>query len=128
MQPLEPLAAYLRWVEKLVSGLPETEIERYVEEILTPSRANLRIRTRFNSGVRLEINEALIVERDQLRHLDYRYHCQDAEHRLVFRYDCTPHFPRLASFPHHKHLPESVVAAQRPGLDEVLVEAREERR
>nr|WP_253881088.1 MULTISPECIES: DUF6516 family protein [Microcystis] len=36
--------------------------------------------------------------------LDYRYHFQDEQNNLVFRYDSTPHFPNLSTFPHHKHL------------------------
>ncbi|MFZ4556262.1 MAG: toxin-antitoxin system TumE family protein [Pseudanabaena sp.] len=27
-------------------------------------------------------------------------------------YDNTPHFPDLSSFPHHKHLPNQVIASE----------------
>jgi hypothetical protein len=55
--------------------------------------------------------------------LDYRYHCQDEKNRLIFRYDSTPHFPALSSFPHHKHLPDEVIACKKPNLEQVLQEA-----
>jgi hypothetical protein len=42
----------------------------------------------------------------------------------LFRYDNTPHFPGLSSFPHHKHLSDgtSVVACAAPTLAQVLAE------
>jgi hypothetical protein len=41
-----------------------------------------------------------------------------------FRYDDTPHFPALPSFPHHKHLSDAttVVASDAPALPQVLAE------
>lgn len=55
--------------------------------------------------------------------LDYRYHCQNSQNRSIFRYDSTPHFPGLSSFPHHKHLPGEVVGSRRPDLPVVVEEA-----
>ncbi len=97
-------------------------MESYQEELLTPRRANLRIRVRFADGRLLEINEAVVVEGETLCHLDYRYHCQDADSALIFRYDSTPHFPQLPGFPYHKHLPDLTMPAQRPQIAEVLAE------
>jgi hypothetical protein len=72
----------------------------------------------------LEINEAIIVENGVLKTLDYRYHFQSAGNKLVFRCDNTPHFPDLPSFPHHKHLGNSVVASSKPDLLDVLQETK----
>ena len=119
----EALARYLDGVERAVLAQDGIYVEQYSEEILTPERANLRVRLRFDGGRLLEINEAVVVVNDVLQHLDYRYHCQDAENRLVFSYDSTPHFPGLASFPHHKHLPSEVVDSDRPDIEFVLREA-----
>jgi hypothetical protein len=54
----------------------------------------------------------------------YVYHCQAADGSIVFRYDDTPHFPGLSSFPHHKHLSDgmTVVASEAPTLAQVLAE------
>ena len=117
------LANYLKLVEQGLIALENAYIERYVEEILTPQRATLRIRVRFTRGHLLEINEAIVVNADTLMWLDYRYHCQDAQNRLIFRYDSTPHFPDLPSFPHHKHLPTNVIASPKPDFKQVLAEA-----
>ena len=54
----------------------------------------------------------------------YVYHYQAADGLMIFRYDNTPHFPALLSFPHHKHLSAgtSVVACTAPTLAQVLAE------
>lgn len=118
------LTDYLDRVEQAVTSCEGAYVERYVEEILTPERANLRIRIRFEGGHLLEINEAIVIAADELTWLDYRYHCQDAENRLLFRYDSTPHFPDLPGFPHHKHLPDAVTGGDRPDLIAVIEEAK----
>lgn len=117
------LADYLDRIEKAIVTLNDVYIERYEEEILTPQRVNLRVRVRFIKGHLLEINEAIVAEIDGLRWLDYRYHYQDEKNSLIFRYDSTPHFPDLPSFPHHKHLPEEVIASSKPDLFKVIKEA-----
>lgn len=118
------LKAYLAGVEQAILQCGNVYAERYVEEILTPVRANLRIRLRTSGGHLLEIHEAVVVADEQLVHLDYRYHCQDGQNRLQFRYDSTPHFPDLSSFPHHKHLAdERVIAAEKPDIAQVILEA-----
>ncbi|MEA3436034.1 MAG: DUF6516 family protein, partial [Thermodesulfobacteriota bacterium] len=60
----------------------------------------------------------------QLNHLGYRYHFQDKQNNLVFRYDNTPHFPDIEGFPHHKHLSDKVTGTEKPSILEVIDEAR----
>jgi hypothetical protein len=117
------LAAYLSEIEQSIVDCRAAYVEAYREEILTEMRANLRIRLRFNQGHLLEINEAMVVSNDKLTFLDYRYHCQDSQNRLLFRYDSTPHFPDLPSYPHHKHLPDRVIACEKPPIERVIQEA-----
>lgn len=116
------LSDFLGCIEQEILRCEGIYVERYTEEILTSERVNLRIRIRSSSGKLLEVNEAIIVANNQLLTLDYRYHCQDRENHLIFRYDNTPHFPALGSFPHHKHLPESVIACNKPEFKVVLDE------
>lgn len=119
------LSDYFNQVEQAIVQYQNIYVERYEEEILTPQRANLRIRLRFNQTHLLEINEAITIADNQLEFLDYRYHFQDERNCLVFRYDSTPHFPNLSTFPHHKHLPDDVISYQKPEIIQVLKEATE---
>ena len=114
------LGQYLRDVEFAIRGLEGAYAERYEEEILLSSRANLRIGVRFLSGYLLELNGAIVVESGSIRHLGYRYHFQDKQNHLVFRYDNTPHFPELKGFPHHKHLPDKVVDVEEPSILKII--------
>ncbi|MFC1886432.1 toxin TumE [Thermodesulfobacteriota bacterium] len=122
--PDDTVIKYLSNVETAIRNLESGYVERYEEEILTLERANLRFRVRFQNGYMLEWNEAVTVESGNLNHLSYRYHFQDENNNLIFRYDNTPHFPHLESFPHHKHLPGSVVAIHRPSAFQILEDVR----
>ena len=117
------LSQYLKDVEIAILDLKRAYIEHYSEEILAHNRINLRIRVRFQSGHLLELNEAVIFESGHINHLSYRYHLQDQQNNLVFRYDNTPHFPDLDSFPHHKHLPDKVVSAKKISIMKAIEEA-----
>ncbi|MDB9424247.1 DUF6516 family protein [Microcystis aeruginosa CS-564/01] len=101
---LKLLSDYLNQVEQAIVQCENAYVEPYQEEILTSQRANLRIGLRFKQNHLLEINEAIIITDNYLEFLDYRYHFQDEKNNLVFRYDSTPHFPNISTFPHHKHL------------------------
>jgi hypothetical protein len=117
------LTQYLREIETAVQAITNCHVERYQEEILSSDRANLRIRIRFSNGCLLEINEAVVVENQTLQTLGYRYHLQDSQNRLIFRYDDTPHFPNLPTSPHHKHEPAQVIATAKPTVVKVLEES-----
>ena len=86
------LNTYLESVGNTVTGLEDAYIERYEEEILGENRINLRLRIRFNTGYLLEVNEAIVIEDGRMKRLNYRYHFQDEQNTLIFRYDNTPHF------------------------------------
>ena len=117
------LVQYLRNVENAVRGLPDSYVERYVEEHLTSNRVNLRIRIRFADGCLLELNESTIREDEDINHLGYRYHFQDKKNNLIFRYDNTPHFPELESYPNHKHSPSAVISTEKPSIIDAIIEA-----
>jgi hypothetical protein len=58
--------------------------------------------------------------------LKYRYHYEDPDGRLVFRYDNAPHHPEVETFPHHKHLSDGrVVPSVEQSLPRVLEEVAE---
>jgi len=118
------LVRYLREVEIAIRGLEGAYVERYEDEILLSNRADLRIRVRFQSGSLLELNEAIVVESGSIRHLGYRYHFQDSQNQLVFRYDNTPHFPEFKNFPHHKHLPDKVADVEEPSIFKIIEEVK----
>lgn len=80
----------------------------------------------FLDGSCLHFREFVNVEHG-LERYTYAYHYQRPDGTLVFRYDNTPHFPDLPTFPHHKHEHNeaNVVPAPPPDLQAVLSEIRD---
>lgn len=116
------LRDYLALIQQAVRTLPGIHVEVYREQLFTPTRAALHIRFRLADASLLKISETLAVEADALVWLSYRYHWQAATGTAFVRYDNAPHHPELETFPHHKHLQESVVASQRPALPDFFDE------
>lgn len=114
---------YFDAIEQKLNGLPSIQVEQFDAVILTSTRANLKLRIRFRRKCLLAISEILLLNDKHISKIDYRYHFQDENNRLIFRYDCTPHFPSVASFPHHKHLPDDVIATKQPNIFEIFQEA-----
>ncbi len=78
----------------------------------------------FSQGLRLSIMEFVRTE-PRLVKTKYRYHCQDAKGRLLFRYDDAPHHP-TDTFPHYKQVQtdkgEHVLSSSPPSLAALLDE------
>lgn len=117
------LVAYFEAIEQQLLTSSSVYVEQFSATILSPERANLKLRVRVKARYLLAVSEAILVSGRQITQIDYRYHFQDENNQLIFRYDSTPHFPNLASFPHHNHLPSDVISVDKPELIEVLREA-----
>ncbi len=111
---------YFEEIDCLLEVFQNAYVENYNAVILTDERANLKLRVRFYFKYLLSVSEALVVVDDRAMAIDYRYHFQDEQNNLIFRYDSTPHFPDLDSFPHHKHLSDRVIACEKPDIARVL--------
>ena len=70
----------------------------------------------FKDGALLHIKDYLFIEGTR----KYSYHWQDAQGRLITRWDNSPHHKGLPTFPHHRHLPEEVAASRERTIKDVL--------
>ena len=122
------LREYLQRVECLIRSWSDSEVTEYSENLMSDERAHIKIRLRTSEGYLLAISEMILVEGDSLVFLDYRYHFQDSNNELIFRYDSTPHYGHLPTYPHHKHLPDTVLPSFKPTIEQVLQEALDELR
>lgn len=91
--------------------------------MLTTVGAIFQANARFYDGSRLLIVEEVerVSSRD-VRRVAYKFHYQQTDGTLVFRYDDSPHHPHLSTFPHHKHAGDSIIEAAVPDLADVLRE------
>jgi len=122
---INPLHRYLSRLYDIMLSRQEMQIEEL--EILDRSdrpgqSSELYARLRFSDGSQLQVVEKLLVERYTSIKARYAYHYQRADGTLVFRYDNVPHHPEIVTFPHHKHVGETITAARPPDLSEVLRE------
>jgi len=116
------LDKYLTEVEQAIKRFTDCNVELYNEEILGYNRINLKVRVRFEGGSLFEVSEAVICKNNKLDTLGYSYHFQDKDNKLIFRYDNTPHYPNIVTFPNHKHLPDSVIESVKPSLGDAVNE------
>ena len=114
--------AYLERLENTLYSRRDIDIEELriqLQGLTVLFRANLR----FQDHSRLHILEELkFDERRNLQRLKFRYQYQDINGNLRFRYDNSPHYPHLATFPSHKHVGNDVIAAEAPDLADGLRE------
>jgi len=122
---MRSIVEYFERVQILIKELSRVEVERYEEQLLSKDRGNLRLRLRFIDNSLLEISEAIHIIEGTFTWLIYRYHYQNPDESIIFRYDNTPHHPAVDTYPDHKHVGESVISAARPGIEKVLSEVKE---
>lgn len=114
--------AYLERLENILYSRRDMETEEFriqFRGLTVLFYATLR----FQDTSKLQIFEELKPNaRQKLQRFKFRYHYQSGDDHLLFRYDNSPHYPHLATFPSHKHVGNEVIAAEPPDLADVLKE------
>ena len=68
-------------------------------------------------------SELFVREYVDTSHRKYSFHWQTQSGKLIVRWDNAPHFPQIATFPHHKHLSTGEVAESYDiSFDEVMTQ------
>lgn len=119
------IEAYFRHVDALITNTSIVQASSLTYDKRSTYIGFVRGSIYFLDGSLLHLREFVNVEHGVERYM-YAYHYQRADGSFVFRYDNTPHFPDLTTFPHHKHVQSvsHVVAAGPPDLSAVLAEIR----
>ena len=81
------------------------------------SATSLVAKVGFKDGSLLHIKDYLFIDGKR----KYSYHWQDAQGRLITRWDNSPHHKELSTFPHNRHLSEEVVASKERTIKDVLI-------
>lgn len=113
--------AYFQFLLEIIASSPVTRTENISLDKRSSSTGFVRGEIYCIDGSELHFRE-LVQIKDTPARIMYAYHYQGKDKKLIFRFDNTEHFPDLSNFPHHKHLPDQVLAIQGepPDLEEVL--------
>ncbi len=117
-----PFIDYIATLQGLLAATPFVTATSLSYEERPPSAGLIKGWLVFTDGSQLDFKEFLLM-RPTLRVIKYGYHYR-AGQRLIFRYDNAndPAARHLPTFPHHKHTPAGLLAAEQPSLHRVLQE------
>lgn len=76
----------------------------------------------FRNGSELHLFEYIINEGENPKVKKYRYHFQNPENEMIFRYDNAPHHPEIKTHPEHKHENSHTTSAEKPEIKQILTE------
>lgn len=80
------------------------------------SATALVARIGFKDGSLLHIKDYLFIYGSR----KYAYHWQDAQGKLITRWDNSPHYRGLSTFPHHRHSPKETLSSKERTIKDVL--------
>ena len=117
-----PFTDYITTLQGLLAAMPFVTATSLSYEERPPSTGLIKGWLVFADGSQLDFKEFLLM-RPTLRVIKYGYHYRTGQ-RLIFRYDNAndPAARQLLTFPHHKHTPAGLLAAEQPSLHQVLQE------
>jgi hypothetical protein len=112
-------------LERTFASCPHVVQTTLTKEKRAPHIGFVKGTIMFSQGIELFLME-FVRTQPQLVKTKYRYHCQDANGELLFRYDDAPHH-RINTFPHHKHVRtvtagEIIVASSPPSIERLVDE------
>jgi len=101
----ERIGRYVNSVVRFLELHPMIKDVAVERRIVTRNRGYIKATATFVNDSQLRIREFID---GRLRKIDYAYHYQGSDGKLVFRYDNTPHHADVATFPHHKHVSDKL--------------------
>jgi len=116
---------YFVHLERRFASCPHVVQTTLTKEKRAPHIGFVKGTIGFSQGIELFLME-FVRTQPRLVKTKYRYHCQDANGKLLFRYDNAPHH-RISTFPHHKHVRtvaegETIVASSPPSIERLVDE------
>jgi len=113
---------YLNQVFETIESSPYVESKNLSFEEYPPDAAYITGMITFINGSKLHFKEFIVCKSENIIFLKYAYNYLTQDDTLVFRYDnaLDPKAKSLSTYPEHKHLPDNLLPAKRPSLEDVL--------
>mgnify|MGYP001608636064 CR=1 FL=1 len=103
---------------EIINLLKQSEIVSQVEVLELVDEHNvqsIKIKTRLRDETFLFIQETTSKKGNK-----YSYHWQTTDNKLLLRWDNSPHYKEIETFPHHKHVGKNIEASHKVSIEEVL--------
>ena len=111
------ISDYFDFLKKVANKNPEVVKFRLIKEFIGVNRGFIRFAVELRDGTELYVFEYV----DSSMHkIDYSYHWQNKEKKLIKRWDNAPHLKEIETFPNHMHNGEDIMASSEPSFVEIL--------
>jgi len=114
---------YFEEIENLISYFEKIRSYTLTKKIYNDKQGFISGTIIFDDESQLEFVEVKNVEFEEK--IKYRYHYMDKKKKIIFRYDNAEHHKNIKTYPHHKHLKDSVIESLEQNLFDVLLEIEE---
>jgi hypothetical protein len=108
---------YFEFLKKVANKNPSVKNLRLVKEFIGVNRGFIRFVVELRDYSELHVFEYVD---SSLHRIDYAYHWQNKEKRLITRWDNAPHHPEIETFPNHVHEGDDIKPSDVPTFVEVL--------
>lgn len=108
---------YFDFLKKIANKHPSVKKFRIIKEFIGVKKGFIRFVIGLRDDSELHVFEYVD---SSLHKVDYSYHWQDKEKRLIPRWDNAPHHPELETFPHHVHEGGAINPSEEPTFVEIL--------
>ena len=113
---------YFEFLKKVTKKSPLVKNFRLIREFVGVNRGFIRFVIELRDESELHVFEYI----DSSMHkIDYSYHWQDREKKLISRWDNAPHHSEIETFPHHLHQGDDIMPSEEPTFLEILKKAGE---
>ncbi len=106
---------YWGTVQNTIQAAPHVISFEIAFEEIDNRECYIRGKLQLTGGLQLHIAEYVITG-STLGRTKYRYHLQDADGRMLARWDNASHHQEVATFPHHRHEADGTVKDS-PAMD-----------
>jgi hypothetical protein len=108
---------YFEFLNKIAHKFPHTQKVRVIKNFIGTDKGFIRFIMELTDDSELHVFEYLNYH---LQKIDYSYHWQDKDKKLIKRWDNAPHHPKIKTFPHHLHDGEDLKPSTEPNFIEIL--------
>ncbi len=81
----------------------------------------IKVKAKVIDGTILFVHEIF-----RLNSHKYSYHWQEKAGKVIIRWDNSPHWKTVKTYPYHKHIADNVLSCRKMSISEVISEMEEE--